>query len=70
MYVLPDSHGAGVSAALMAAALSTRRDLDAKCVWLGVNQQNNARNASTPSTALPSAAPRLFGSAPASRTTT
>ena len=40
MYVLPDSHGAGVSAALMAAALKTAEDLDAKCMWLGVNQQN------------------------------
>jgi ribosomal protein S18 acetylase RimI-like enzyme len=40
MYVLPESHGAGVSAALMSAALQRARDLDAKCVWLGVNQQN------------------------------
>jgi ribosomal protein S18 acetylase RimI-like enzyme len=40
MYVLPDGHGAGVSAALMAAALKQATDLDAKCVWLGVNQQN------------------------------
>jgi ribosomal protein S18 acetylase RimI-like enzyme len=40
MYVLPDSHGAGVSAALMAAALHRAEELDAKCVWLGVNQQN------------------------------
>jgi ribosomal protein S18 acetylase RimI-like enzyme len=40
MYVLPDSHGAGVSAALMAAALKRAEQLDAKCVWLGVNQQN------------------------------
>ncbi len=40
MYVLPDSHGAGVSAALMAAALRHAADLDAKCVWLGVNQLN------------------------------
>jgi ribosomal protein S18 acetylase RimI-like enzyme len=40
MYVLPDSHGAGVSAALMTAALQHATELDAKCVWLGVNQQN------------------------------
>jgi len=40
MYVLPDSHGAGVSAALMAAALDRAGELDARCVWLGVNQQN------------------------------
>ena len=40
MYVLPDSHGAGVSAALMSAALTRATELDAKCVWLGVNQHN------------------------------
>lgn len=40
MYVLPDAHGAGVSAALMTAALETSRTLGAVCVWLGVNQEN------------------------------
>jgi ribosomal protein S18 acetylase RimI-like enzyme len=40
MYVLPDSHGAGVSAALMAAVLHSSAELDAAAVWLGVNQQN------------------------------
>ena len=40
MYVLPDGHGAGVSAALMAAAVDTARTLGAACVWLGVNQEN------------------------------
>jgi ribosomal protein S18 acetylase RimI-like enzyme len=40
MYVLPDGHGAGVSAALMTAALRHATDLGARCVWLGVNQQN------------------------------
>ncbi|MDX1883070.1 GNAT family N-acetyltransferase [Mycolicibacterium sp. 120270] len=40
MYVLPDSHGAGISAALMAEALNRAPDLDAKSVWLGVNQNN------------------------------
>lgn len=40
MYVLPDAHGAGVSAALMAAALDRARTLGAACTWLGVNQEN------------------------------
>jgi ribosomal protein S18 acetylase RimI-like enzyme len=40
MYVLPDAHGAGVSAAMMAAALDTSRALGAACVWLGVNHEN------------------------------
>ena len=39
MYVLPDSHGAGISAALMAER-STAAEIDANCVWLGVNQKN------------------------------
>jgi ribosomal protein S18 acetylase RimI-like enzyme len=40
MYVLPDHHGAGGSAAWMAEALKRAPELDAKCVWLGVNQNN------------------------------
>ncbi|BBZ28090.1 N-acetyltransferase [Mycolicibacterium madagascariense] len=40
MYVLPDGHGAGVSAQLMTAALDVARTLGAACVWLGVNQEN------------------------------
>jgi ribosomal protein S18 acetylase RimI-like enzyme len=40
MYVLPHSHGAGVSAALMTAALNSATELNAAAVWLGVNQQN------------------------------
>jgi ribosomal protein S18 acetylase RimI-like enzyme len=40
MYVLPDAHGAGVSAALMTASLEHAQALDAACVWLGVNQEN------------------------------
>ena len=41
MYVLPDSHGAGVSAALMAAAVDTApQNSTRNCVWLGVNQKN------------------------------
>ncbi len=35
-----DNHGAGVSAALMTAALRGARDLRAHTVWLGVNQKN------------------------------
>jgi ribosomal protein S18 acetylase RimI-like enzyme len=40
MYVLPDSHGAGASAALMTEAVKRAEELAAKCVWLGVNQNN------------------------------
>ena len=40
MYVVADGHGSGVSAALMTAAVDTARSLDAACVWLGVNQEN------------------------------
>jgi ribosomal protein S18 acetylase RimI-like enzyme len=40
MYVLPESHGEGVSAALMTAALQHAKRTDANCVWLGVNQNN------------------------------
>ena len=40
MYVLPDSHGGGVSAALMSAVLDGAKGLRARVVWLGVNQQN------------------------------
>ncbi|MCV7222548.1 GNAT family N-acetyltransferase [Mycolicibacterium elephantis] len=40
LYVLPDSHGLGVSAALMNAALAEAAERGAVCVWLGVNQQN------------------------------
>lgn len=40
MYVLPDSHGGGASAALMAAALARAAELGAPSVWLGVNQNN------------------------------
>ncbi len=39
MYVLPDSHGSGASAALMRAALDCAEGMAAKSVWLGVNQQ-------------------------------
>jgi ribosomal protein S18 acetylase RimI-like enzyme len=40
MYVLPDSHGSGASAALMEAALERAGRMAAKSVWLGVNQKN------------------------------
>lgn len=40
MYVLPDNHGAGVSAALMDAAVESAVGMAAKSLWLGVNQQN------------------------------
>ena len=40
MYVLPDGHGRGVASALMTAAVEHAAALDAACVWLGVNQEN------------------------------
>jgi ribosomal protein S18 acetylase RimI-like enzyme len=40
MYVLPDSHGSGVSTALMNAALAAAAELRGACLWLGVNQEN------------------------------
>ena len=40
MYVLPDHHGTGVSAALMDLALATAEGWGVRCVWLGVNQAN------------------------------
>jgi ribosomal protein S18 acetylase RimI-like enzyme len=40
IYVLPDEHGAGVSTALMDAALAAAAEWGAGCVWLGVNQEN------------------------------
>ncbi|KXW75179.1 GNAT family N-acetyltransferase [Mycolicibacterium phlei] len=40
LYVLPENHGSGVAAALMAASVQRARQLGAAVVWLGVNQQN------------------------------
>ena len=40
IYVLPDRHGAGVSAALMTAAVESAGQRGAAGVWLGVNQLN------------------------------
>ncbi|THG30968.1 GNAT family N-acetyltransferase [Naasia lichenicola] len=39
-YVLPDRHGGGVAAPLMAAVLAAATRGPAESVWLGVNQQN------------------------------
>ncbi len=39
-YVLPDVHGGKVAATLMDASVGFARDLGARCVWLGVNQEN------------------------------
>jgi diamine N-acetyltransferase len=40
IYVLPQAHGTGAAALLMATALGWARDSGAAGVWLGVNQQN------------------------------
>jgi ribosomal protein S18 acetylase RimI-like enzyme len=40
LYVLPDRHGSGVSAALMDAAVDHARNANCAGVWLGVNQEN------------------------------
>ncbi len=40
MYALPDVHGAGMSAALMAEVIARCAALGAACLWLGVNQEN------------------------------
>jgi len=40
MYVLPDNHGHGVSAALMKTTLERAAAMAVKSVWLGVNRQN------------------------------
>ncbi|WP_024449402.1 GNAT family N-acetyltransferase [Mycolicibacterium iranicum] len=40
MYVVPESHGGGVAAALMNTALDHAGTLAAASVWLGVNQRN------------------------------
>ena len=40
VYVLPDDHGSGVAAALMATAIERSHGLDAVCIWLGVNREN------------------------------
>ena len=40
LYLLPDYHGAGVATALMERTLATAAEWGARCVWLGVNQEN------------------------------
>src|SRR6478736_5414773 len=40
IYVLPQAHGTGAAALLMARALEWARESGAAGVWLGVNQQN------------------------------
>jgi ribosomal protein S18 acetylase RimI-like enzyme len=40
MYVLPGFHGDGWSSALMDRALATAADWRVRCVWLGVNWEN------------------------------
>ena len=40
IYVLPERHGTGAAAALMAAALDHAARQKARSVWLGVNQNN------------------------------
>jgi ribosomal protein S18 acetylase RimI-like enzyme len=40
LYLLPDYHGSGVATALMDTTLTTAAEWGARCVWLGVNQEN------------------------------
>ena len=40
IYVLPEAHGTGAAAALMAASLEWAASVGAAGAWLGVNQQN------------------------------
>ncbi|MUL80231.1 MULTISPECIES: N-acetyltransferase [unclassified Mycolicibacterium] len=40
IYVLPARHGGGAARALMAAALRAAAESGVRCVWLGVNQEN------------------------------
>jgi len=40
IYLLPAYHGAGVSIALMQLTLATAAEWGARCVWLGVNREN------------------------------
>jgi ribosomal protein S18 acetylase RimI-like enzyme len=40
IYVLPDAHGGAVSAALITTVIDYATAQHARCLWLGVNQQN------------------------------
>jgi GNAT superfamily N-acetyltransferase len=44
VYLLPGHHGAGVSAALMAASLQAAGARGAVGIWLGVNEENTRAN--------------------------
>jgi ribosomal protein S18 acetylase RimI-like enzyme len=44
VYVLPTSHGSGVSKALMDASLAEARSRGAAGIWLGVNEENARAN--------------------------
>ncbi len=44
MYTLPEHHGRGVAAALMAISLEAVRARGAAAVWLGVNEENDRAN--------------------------
>ncbi len=43
-YVLPEFHGGGIAAALVATSVEAARERGARSVWLGVNQQNVRAN--------------------------
>ncbi len=71
MYVLPDSHGAGVSAALMTAALTAGHRAGRQVRVAGRQSAEPTRATLLRQARLyASTAPRPFGSARASRTTT
>ncbi|MGO9158132.1 GNAT family N-acetyltransferase [Mycobacterium sp.] len=40
LYLLSDYHGSGVATALMDTTLATAAEWGVRCVWLGVNQEN------------------------------
>jgi ribosomal protein S18 acetylase RimI-like enzyme len=40
LYLLPDYHGAGTATTLMETTLATAAEWGARCLWLGVNQEN------------------------------
>jgi ribosomal protein S18 acetylase RimI-like enzyme len=40
LYLLPDYHGSGGATALLEKTLATAAEWGARCVWLGVNQEN------------------------------
>src|SRR5205823_1752293 len=40
IYVLPEAHGTGTAASLMASSIEWAGSVGAAGVWLGVNQQN------------------------------